>query len=182
MNKSKKAMSTFVGLGSLVLFFALLLGVFAIVFSYVNNGQRNFYVRYGNEILAKEKKGVELDKSTSYFFSCGTLTGQTVDYEVQVLINVKSVENFDFIVDGYKKNFRVDMADYDCSALFALTKYETCFFLTPPPEMTLQQFIQAKYPDKAIEGVPDVVLQDKDSFILTVVDGVEKTKTEIYFC
>lgn len=182
MNKSNKIVSTFVGLGLLVLFFALLLGVFAIAYSYVNNGQRNFYVQHGNEIVASETKGVRLERSATHVFNCGTLTGQAVAYDVELFVNVKNIDNFDFSVEDSRKNFYTDFSGYNCAAIFNLMKYENNFFIFVPNKVTLLEIVQAKYPDKTITDVPDIVLQKENSFILTVTDGVERTKTQIYFC
>lgn len=182
MEKSSNAISVFVRVGLAVLLLALLLGVLGIAFSFIGNGQRNFYVRYGNEVITGEKKGVEFEKQKCYVFTCGTLTGQTVSYDVQITLNVKNVENFDFSVDDKRKNFKSDLTEYDCSKLFDIAKTESCFYLSVPSDLTLQKIIQSKYPDKTITDVPDVDLQKENSFILTVTDGVEKSKTQIYFC
>lgn len=182
MNKSKKVISVFARLGVLVLFFALLLGVFGIAYSYLGNGQRNFYVRYGNETVASEIKGVELEKSVTHTFYCGTITGQTVAYEVEIFVNVKNIDNFDFSVGDNRKNFYTDISGYNCAALFNVMKYENNFFIIIPDEITLFEIVQAKYPEKTITGVPEINLQRENSFILTVTDGVEGSKTQIYFC
>lgn len=182
MGKSSKAISVFVRVGLLVLLLVLLLGVVGMAYSYIGNGQRNFYVQYGNEVITGEKKDVEFEKDNVYVFTCGTLTGQTVSFDVRITLNVKNVENFDFSVDDNRKNFKSDLAEYDCSKLFNLVKSETCFYLSVPFDLTLQAVIQSKYPDKTITDVPNTDMQKENSFILTVTDGVEKAKTQIYFC
>ncbi len=110
------------------------------------------------------------------------MTGQPIDYDVQIYLNVKNIDNFDFSVDDNRKNFRNDLTEYDCIKSFNVTKSDTYFVVFAPADLTLEKVIQAKYPDKAITGVPVVTLDAKDSFILTVTDGVEKLKTQIYFC
>jgi len=182
MKKTNTAISVFVRVGLLVLLLALLLGVLGMAYSYIGNGQRNFYVQYGNEIVASEKKNVEFEKGKVYVFTCGTLTGQTVSFDVRITLNVKNIENFDFSVDDNRKNFKNDFSEYDCSKLFNLSKTETCFYIYLPTDLTLQDIIQSKYPDKTITDVPNTNLQKENSFILTVTDGVEKAKTQIYFC
>lgn len=182
MKRTRTTISVFLRIGLVVLLFALLAGVLALAFTYVGNGQRNFYVRYGNEKIISEKKGVELPKDSFSIFQCNTLTGQPIDYDVQIYLNVKNIDNFDFSVDDNRKNFRNDLTEYDCIKSFNVTKSDTHFVVFVPADLTLEKVIQAKYPDKVISGVPAVTLDAKDSFILTVTDGVEKLKTQIYFC
>ena len=182
MKKTSAAVSVFVRVGLAVLLFALLAAVIAWLFTYVGNGQRNFYVKYGNETIISEKKDVELPKDSLNIFYCGTLTGQSISYDVQVFLNVKNIDNFDFSVDGNRKNFKSDLSEYDCAALFNVEKSDTCFTLSVPSELTVEKIIQTKYPEKEITDVPAVALDTKNSFILTVTDGVEKLKTQIYFC
>ena len=182
MKKTSTAISLFFRILLLILLFALLAGVLGLAITYIGNGQRNFYVKYGNETIISEKKGVELPKDSYTVFYCNTLTGQPIDYDLQVFLNVKGIENFDFSVDGNRKNFKSDLTEYDCAELFNVSKSETCFMFAVPNGLTLEKVIQAKYPDKAITGIPAVKLDTKDSFILTVTDGIEKLKTQIYFC
>lgn len=182
MEKSGKAVSTVIRLGAVVVLLILLIAVLIITYAYVGNGQQNFYVLYGNKAVASETKGVVFEKDITYVYNCGTVTGQAVAYDVRVYVNVNSVENFDFSVDDYKKNFKTDFAVYDCTKLFDIKKYDKYFSITVTREISLLELIQAKYPDKEIAGVPDMILQSENSFILTITDGAEGTKTQIYFC
>ena len=59
MKRTRTTISVFLRIGLVVLLFALLAGVLALAFTYVGNGQRNFYVKYGKETIISEKKGVE---------------------------------------------------------------------------------------------------------------------------
>ncbi len=182
MKRTNTAISVFVRICLAVLLFILLAGILALTFTYVGNGQRNFYVKYSNEVIISEKKGVELSKDSFSVFYCGTLTGQKIDYDVQVFLNVKNVENFDFSVDENRKNFKSDLTEYNCAELFNVAKFANCFILFIPNDLTVEKVIQSKYPEKKITGIPPVNLDMKDSFILTITDGVEKLKTQIYFC
>lgn len=182
MKRTSTAISVFVRISLIVLLFALLAGVLALTFTYVGNGQRNFYVKYGNETIISEKKGVELPKDSYSVFYCGTLTGQAIDYDVQVFLNIKNMDNFDFSVGDNRKNFKNDITEYDCSKLFSVTKSDNCFILFVPSDLTVKKVLQSKYPKNELTGIPAVKLNIKDSFILTVTDGVEKLKTQIYFC
>lgn len=177
-----KTVSIFVRLILVILLIALLLGVVGMLYAFIGNGQRNFYVKFGDEILASEKKNVEFDKNKVYVFYCGTFSGHTVDYETQIFVNVQNIENFDFSVDGNRKNFKSDMTEYDCSGVFNLVKGETCFYLCVPNDLTLFDIVKSKYPDNELANIPNIPLKTANSFVLTVTDGVEKTKTEIYFC
>lgn len=182
MKRTSTAISVFFRITLVILLFALLAGVLALAFTYVGNGQRNFYVKYGKETIISEKKGVELPKDRFSVFYCNTLTGQSIDYDVQIYLNVKNIENFDFSVGDNRKNFKSDLTEYDCIKSFNVTKSDTHFVVFVPADLTLEKIIQTKYPDKAISNIPAVPLNTKDSFILTVTDGVEKLKTQIYFC
>lgn len=151
------------------------------IYAFINNGQRNFYVKYGNEQIIGEKTGVELSAGAISVFYPGTITGQKAVYDVQITVNVKAVENFDFKVDGARKNFKNDIAEYDLSELFGVVKFEDCFTVNIPEKLTVNDILENRYSGKSLEGVPDTVLTAADSFILTVVDSVEKQATQIYF-
>ena len=59
MKKTSSAILIFLRLGLLILLFALLAAVVGLAYKFIGNGQRNFYVQYGNEVIASEKKDVE---------------------------------------------------------------------------------------------------------------------------
>ena len=178
MKKTSAAISVIVYIALL----AVVAGAIALAFAFVNNGQQNFYVQYGNEKIVNEKKDLILDKNVCYVFYCSTVTGQTVDYDVQIFLNVKNIDGFDFSVDGVRKSFRSDMAEYDCGTIFHVAKYDTHFVLSVPDALTLQRIIQTKYADKTVSDVPEHAAWENNSFILTVTDSIERTKTQIYFC
>lgn len=178
MKKTSTAISVIVYIALL----AVVAGAIAIAFAFVNNGQQNFYVQYGNQKILTEKKDVIFEKNVCYVFSCLTVTGQPVDYDVQIFLNVKTIAGFDFSVDGVRKNFRSDMAEYDCGELFHVVKSDTHFVLSVPDALTLQQIIQTKYADKTVSDVPEHTAWENNSFILTVTDSIERTRTQIYFC
>lgn len=161
---------------------ALILSAFAFAYKYLGNGQRNFYVARGGVSFGSDTKDAVYEKDVYTVFHCATLTGQKVSYDVQIFVNTKAIDNFDFTVNGSKKNFKVDFLSYNCGALFNLSKIDDLFVLCVPTYLTLFDVINARYSGSVIEGVPGVPLTDKNSFVLTVTDSVEKLKTEIYFC
>lgn len=182
MKRTSTTMSLFFRIFLFVLLFALLAGVLGFAITYIGNGQRNFYIVYDQENIISEKKSVELPKNSYSVFYCNTLTGQAIDYDVQIFLNVKNIDNFDYSVGDNRKNFKTDFVEYDCSELFNIYKSDNCFMFLVPTDLTLKKVIQSKYPEKTIRGVPVINLNTKDSFVLVVTDGVENLRTQIYFC
>lgn len=177
MKTTKKIVSVFL----YVILIVLLFGMIGLMLKYVDNRQRDFYVKYGNETLVNEKTGIELPKNIYSVFYCNTLTGQSFDYDVQVFLNVKNFENFDFSVDNNRKNFKNDFTEYDCAELFSVSKFDTYFILFVPNGISVEKIIQLKYPGTKITDIPNINLDINDIFILTVMNNVEKLKTQIYF-
>ncbi|MDE6201545.1 MAG: hypothetical protein K2M47_06700 [Clostridiales bacterium] len=182
MAKSSKTISTVISVVFVVLIVALLVGVIFTVRGVTENGQRNFYVQYGNEKVGALKKDIKLETGSAHVFYCGTVTGQSVDYDVEIYVNTDNFDNFDFEVDSRYKNFKKELSTYDCSALFGVVKNDTCFFVSMPSELTMYAIIQSKYDDSTVTGIPDCELSKPNSFILSITDRVEKTTTQIYFC
>lgn len=49
----------------------VLLGVFGLLYSFVGNGQRNFYVRYGNTPIPARADNYEFEKNAYTVIECG---------------------------------------------------------------------------------------------------------------
>ncbi len=165
-----------------VLLISLLAAVVFMAYRLINNGGRNFYVQYADKTFVGDTKNFELEKDKGHVFYCDTVTGQTVDYDVNVFLNVNDMDNFGFSLNDERISFKKDFTEYDLSELFNVEKNATCFIIFVPSELSLQDIIQSKYKDETVGDVPDIDLHKSDSFVLTVTDSVEKMPVQIYFC
>lgn len=165
-----------------VLFIGILAAIAVVAYGLINNGGRNFYVQYADKTFVDNTKNFELEKDTGHVFYCNTVTGQTVDYDVKVFLNMDNIDNFGFSLNDERINFKKDFTEYDLSEIFNVEKSVGCFFMSVPSELSLQDIVQSKYKETTIGGVPDIDLYKPDSFVLTVTDSVEKVPVQIYFC
>ena len=102
---------------SIVVYAVLLvvvLGVVAFVFAYINNGQKNFYVQYGDEKISHKLENVELEKNATSLFYCKNVLGitdkqeQATNFTVRVQANSEALSEYDFTgftLDGKTKDF-----------------------------------------------------------------------------
>ena len=159
----------------------VLLGVFGLLYSFVGNGQRNFYVRYGNTPIPARADNYEFEKNAYTVIECGTLTGQKVEYSVTVTFDTK--DNFEtaFNLNDNPTNYKYELYGYDCTELFNVAIYDDCFMFYIPQDLTVAKILQHRYPDDTITGVTEVDLWVKDYFVLTVTDKVECKSTVISF-
>lgn len=166
---------------SVVVIVLLFVAVFGFIFAFINNGQRNFCVTYGNEYIVGERKGFELPRDEYAVFHIGTITGQKVVYDATVTLLTDNIDDFEFAVDGEILSFREEFKDYNCDEFLHLSKTDSTIFIYVPSDLTFEKIVRAKYPGKDVAGVSEPVA-DKDIFALTITDSVEHTKTVIRFC
>lgn len=161
-----------------------ILGVIALVLAFVNNGQKNFYVQYGNEKISYKAENVELPKNATTLFYCKNVLGVTDEQEkaknftVRVEPNQKLIADFDFTVDGKTKGF---YGNLDLTQGLTIAKGEGYFSVYLPEELTLHQLLQACYPDSTVSGVPAINLYEKDYLSIVVYSEEENATVTIWF-
>ncbi len=161
-----------------------ILGVIALVLAFVNNGQKNFYVQYGNEKISYKAENVELPKNAVTLFYCKNVLGVTDEqakannFTVRVEPNQKLIADFDFTVDGKTKGF---YGNLDLTHGLTIAKGEGYFSVYLPEELTLHQLLQACYPDSTVSGVPDINLYEKDYLSIVVYSEEENATVTIWF-
>ena len=161
-----------------------ILGVIALVLAFVNNGQKNFYVQYGNEKISYKAENVELPKNAATLFYCKNVLGVTDEqakannFTVRIEPNQKLIADFDFTVDGKTKGF---YGNLDLTQGLTIAKGEGYFSVYLPEELTLHQLLQACYPDSTVSGVPDINLYEKDYLSIVVYSEEEKATVTIWF-
>ncbi len=174
-------MKTYVKVIIGLLIIAIIIVAAWFMYSFINNGQKNFYVSYGGMTITGSADEIKFEKDKYTVINCNTLTGKTVDYKVTVTFKTDSVNDFDFTHDGGNVNFKKNFSAYDCTELFRVEKSEKYFTLVVPGALTLTDIIRMKFPEGELENVPEHDMWAQDSFIITVVDKQENTRTEISF-
>lgn len=161
-----------------------ILGVIALVLAFVNNGQKNFYVQYGNEKISRKITNVELPKNATTLFYCKNVLGVTdkqetaKNFTVKIQANAETLSEYDFsgfVVDGKNKDF---FRATELTKGFNISVYNGCFSLFLPETLTLQTVLEKVYSGQSVEGVPDINLYEKD-FLSIVVFSEEENATVI---
>lgn len=165
----------------------IILGVIALVIAFVNNGQKNFYVQYGNEKISYKVDNAELPKNATTLFYCKKILGITdkqekaKNFTVSIVANEKAFADYDFsgyTVDGKVKDF------FRGTELTKGMDIQICdgyFMLYLPETLTLQSVLEKVYPDSTVEGVPEINLYEKDYLQLVVYSEEEKATVTIGF-
>ncbi|MDE6472077.1 MAG: hypothetical protein K2L52_03535 [Clostridia bacterium] len=164
-----------------VLVAIVLLGVVGMLYSFIGNGQRNFYIRYGSEVMPTSTDNLAFEKDACNVIYCGTLTGQKVEYTVTIALDTSNMSNTSFKLNDSSADFKYDLYGYDCTALFNVEVFDDYFVFFIPKDLTLTKILQNKYSQDTITDVVDVDLWEKDYFVLTVTDKVERSSTVIRF-
>jgi hypothetical protein len=180
MKKTSAAITAIVYISLL----AVAVGVIVLVLAFVNNGQKNFYVQYGNEKISYKAENVELPKNATTLFYCKNVLGVTDEqakannFTVRIEPNQKLIADFDFTVDGKTKGF---YGNLDLTQGLTIVKGEGYFSVYLPEELTLHQLLQACYPDSMVSGVPDINLYEKDYLSIVVYSEEENATVTIWF-
>lgn len=165
----------------------IILGVIALVIAFVNNGQKNFYVQYGDEKISHKIENVELPKNATSLFYCKNVLGlsdkqeKAKNFTVLVAANEKAFADHDFsgyTVDGKAKDF------FRGTELTKGMDIQICdgyFMLYLPDALTLQSVLEKVYPDSTVKGVPEINLYEKDYLQLVVYSEEEKATVTIGF-
>lgn len=174
-------MKTFSKIITYVLIVAVLLGVFGLLYAFIGNGQRNFYVQYGNTSVPPRADNYVFEKNAYTMVYCGTLTGKKVEYSVAITFNTHNISDTSYSLDGKSMNYKYDLYGYDCTELFNVTVADDYFTFYVPQDLTIAEILQTKYPENKISDVTEIDLWAKDYFVLTVTDKVEHRSTAISF-
>lgn len=164
-----------------------ILGVIALVLAFVNNGQKNFYVQYGNEKISRKTENVELPKNATSLFYCKNVLGlsdkqeKAKNFTVKIQANAETLADYDFsgfIVDGKNKDF---FRATDLTKGFDISIADGCFSLSLPETLTMQQVLEKVYSGAVVEGVPEINLYAKDYLFIVVYSEEENTTVMIGF-
>lgn len=164
-----------------VLVVVVLAGAIGLLYAFIGNGQRNFYVKYGNTTVPVRADNYVFEKNATTVIQCGTVTGQKVGYDVKVTFNSKDIPNTAFDLNGTPADFKYELYGYDCTALFDVKTYDDYFTLYVPQDLTLTDILQSKYPNDGITNVTETDLWAKDYFTISVTDKVELRTVTISF-
>lgn len=183
MKKSSAAVSIILR----VVLVVVLLGVIGMVFAFMNNGQKNFYVQYGNEVISYKAENKELQKNAYNIFYCKNVlaisdeTAKAENFTVSVIANEKAFADCDFSsmkMDGVPTN---SFLATNVTAAFDITIGDGFFVLYLPETLTAETVLRKVYPDSTITGIPEINLYEKDYFSILVYSEQEQSTVTIGF-
>lgn len=178
---SKKFITTLIS----VLLLAVLAVVAVLAYLYVRNGQKNFYVQYGDLQVSDTAEDIEIGKgkvSLLYVRQVLGLTEKTSAVKVSEY-SVTIERTATFPITDFKRDDEIanTYAIRDFSSAFSLQCYDGYFTVTLPETLTLLQLLTLLYPEDKITDVPETDLWAKDCFRLVVTAKKEKTTVIIGF-
>ena len=149
----------------------------AILVMYLNNGERNFYVQYGDRKIAHNAENVELHKDEITVFYCKNILAVTPeqenvkaqDYEVTVQPNRKALQDFSFTVDRERQRFYG--SDIDYGAGFDVSTHDGFFTVYMPKDYTMSEYLNRIYGKTVTSAdieLSEIKLYEKDCFTLSV--------------
>ena len=173
-----KSGNTFAKILSFLLVLLLLLGAAGLIAYFVLREQGVFfYVAFEDERYYSNSDGggISLVSGQPYSFTVKSLTGEDVNYSVQVTSN--SANNFDFVFgDEYWQFHDADEAKNDYTEIFQVEKTLDGFSLVVP-DLTVEQIVEEQFGGD-IELVSDLQY-DAAYFLLTVTSG--ESVVELWF-
>lgn len=155
--------------------------------SFINNGQKNFYVEYDDQKISYKKENLILPKDKYSLFFCKNIFGITKatesvkHYSVRIEANPENINDFDFTVDGATCSFYGMTGKADVTPAFIIHKYDGYFMLVVPSDLTMQKILQSLYPNQTVADVPDINFYEKDCFNLLVTSEEESAVITIGF-
>lgn len=170
-----------------IVLIVLLFGAVGMTFAFINNGQKNFYVQYGNETISYKTENKELQKNAYNLFYCKNIlavsdeTAKANNFTVTILPNEKAFAGCDFSsmkMDGIPTN---SFLAPDCTSAFDISIYDGCFTLYLPETLTAETVLNKVYPESEFVGVPEINLYEKDYFLILVYSEQDKTTVTIGF-
>ena len=168
---------------SYALIAVVLIGVIFGLVSFLDNGQSNYYVEYGNSQISQSQIGVELPKNAySVFYPKSVFSVEsavpTDDYTVAIKLAKDYVLDMGFKVDGVSKNLYDDI---DFSSAFLFTKKDGYFSIFVRDNYTIAEILQAVYPDKKVEVTDNLTLWETDCFQIEITFLLENKTVTISF-
>ncbi len=182
-----KKISTAMSVVLRVIIVILIIGVVGMVFAFMNNGQKNFYVQYGNENISYKTENKELQKNAYNVFFCKNVLAvsdemaKADNFTVTIIANEKAFAGCDFSsmkMDGIPTN---SFFATDCTAAFDISICDGFFILYLPEMLTVETVLNKVYPKVEITGVPEINLYEKDYFLILVYSEQEKSTVAIGF-
>lgn len=152
------------------------------VYSFVRNGQKSFYVSYGETKISAGTSELELPKNTTVFFSGRTIAGMgeestlVENYTVKVVPTQKLVTAVKYRVGEEKETYLSGDADF--SKAFKVTKKGATFSLIVPVELELKAAI-AEAVEKEITTVSGTPAEEGSYFELVIEYAAENAKIVI---
>lgn len=161
---------------SIILVAAVVCGI-AVLVMYLNNGEKKFYLQYGDRKIAHNAENVELHKDEMTVFYCKNILAVTPeqesvkaqDYEVTIQPNKKVLPDFSFTVDGERRRFYGNGIDY--GAGFDVSTHDGFFTVYMPKDYTMSDYLNRIYGKTVTSAdveLPGIKLYEKDCFTLSV--------------
>lgn len=139
-----------------------LLIAYLIVF--INNGQKTFYVQYGETEIRNKAENVELPTNELLVFECKNSMGLGAEYNVKIFF----AEKFEYKVNNVlSSSSELD----DISDNFNLVKNKDFFTLFIDKNLTVEKILKTFYSGKTVSSVPSVDLTKNDYFTLIVTSA-----------
>lgn len=165
---------------STVIIAVLIIALIGGLVLFINNGQSNFYVEYGGQRISTEASSIEFQKGGYTVFNVKNVFADSIngasknDYTVTISLEREKVSDIEFTVDDELYGLH---GVKDFSPAFRITKNDGFFTVYIPQNLTIEEILQACYPDKKISVDKDsVTLWETDCFVLNV-KSISENKT-----
>lgn len=156
---------------------AVITGTVYFVYNFIRNGQKSFYVTYGEtKIQAGSIVGLELPENETVFFTGRTVAGvgdentQVENFTVSV-VPLESLTGVTYTVDGKEEKLSSDL---DFSETFKVNKTGATFSVFVPAKLDLKAAI-AQATGKDVTSVSNLPDGKTDYFVIRVHYEPENT-------
>ena len=164
-----------------VVIIAFVLGVFGVFVGFVNNGQKSFYLQYGETQLYNDVEHYEFNHNTYYYFNVKNSLGFTdeqingIDYSIKVVLDPTKLLSHgytSYICDDHFYSFSEEI---DCTDYFIVNQEGNSFVFRLASELTLSTILENYHSSSALSEVPDVELYSDNYFVLIVTNNADNT-------
>ena len=155
---------------------AVITGTVYFVYNFIRNGQKSFYLSYGNEKILAGTNEIELPSNTTVFFTGRTIAGvsdestQVENYTVSVVPTQKLVTAIKYRVGEEKETYL--SGDTDFSKAFKVSKKGATFSVFIPVELELRAAVSEAI-GKDLSSVTGTPTDKGNYFELRVVYAAE---------
>lgn len=165
----------------------ILIGAVAMIYAFIDNGQRNFYIQYGNEKISYKLDDISLQKNAYNIFFCKNLLAisddatKATNYTVSVVVIDDAFADIDFSamkMDGIPTNSFLTTDVTDAFDIYIDSGY---FIIYLPSTLTPKTVLNKVYPNVNITGAPNIDLYEKDYFYIQVYSEEEQSTITIGF-